>query len=243
MKNAQVRLFHFIRQPIFLVLTLLSILGGTLLVGGQFWQVSAAPHTQNDLPVYNWRVCEDLGMGTVPGVPGTVQRFRVCHRQGWDLLAYCLQPLIPPPPLETICERINEDTFWCGDQYQLLRYYQILQTPTPGPSDTPVTPTETLTPVPTLTQTITPLPTGTSTPTPTDTPFPTVTETPSPTLTETPPVPTVPVMTQTQRPPPGGSGNVDGISAVRWFFGFLLLAGGLWLAINDRQRARSWRSQ
>lgn len=233
MKNLHTFVIHYAHRPFYLAPSLLIILIGTLLAADQIWQVTAAPLAQDDLPIYNWRVCEDLGMGTVPGVPGTVQRFRVCHRQGWDLEAYCIQPLIPPPPLETICERINEDTFWCGDQFQLLRYYQILQTPTPGPSDTPVTPTETLTPVPTFTQTSTPLPS--------DTPTPTSTETPFSTSTETPPVPTVPVMTQTQRPPPGGSGNLDGGASARWLFGIGLLAGGLWLVIHDRQRAHDRR--
>ena len=50
-------------------------------------------------PVYNWRVCADLGVGPVPGTGLTRQRFRLCHNQGWTLLAYCLQPSRPAPGL------------------------------------------------------------------------------------------------------------------------------------------------
>lgn len=109
----------------------------------------------SDLPRYNWRVCEDLGVGPVPGVPDNRQRFRLCHNQGWELLTYCLQPSRPAPSTGTICSRTNDDTFWCGNGIQNLRTYRVLQTPAP-------TSTPTNTPIPTSTPT--PTSTGTSAP-------------------------------------------------------------------------------
>jgi hypothetical protein len=105
-------------------------------------------------PVYNWRVCADLGVGPVPGTGLTRQRFRLCHNQGWTVLAYCLQPSRPAPALGTICSRINADTFWCGNGMQNLRTYRVQETPTP-------TPTVTGTPAPSPTPTVAPTPTPT----------------------------------------------------------------------------------
>lgn len=103
-------------------------------------------------PVYNWRVCADLGVGPVPGTGLTRQRFRLCHNQGWTVLAYCLQPSRPAPALGTICSRTNADTFWCGNGIQNLRTYRVQETPTP-------TPTATGTPAPSPTPSATPTPT------------------------------------------------------------------------------------
>lgn len=181
----------------------------------------AAPFIQEGFPVFGWKVCEDLGMGVVPGVPGEVQRFILCHGDGWELQAYCLEPEIPPPPVDTICERIDEDTYWCGDDFQHLRHFQILQTPLP-PTSTP-TPTQTVTPSPTPTQTATSSPTSTQTVVPSPTPAP----------TETPTVP--PVQSPTPRPPTGGKGNAEAGDIARWAAGLLLLVTGLALAILDRR--------
>lgn len=121
----------------------------------------------NAKPIYNWRVCGDLGMGTIPGVPGQRQRFRLCHRRGWVVLAYCLQPNWPAPPVGRICTRVNEDTYYCGGGFQNLREYLVQETPTATPSPTqPSTSTAT----PTATNTITPTPTNTLTPTSTPRP-------------------------------------------------------------------------
>jgi hypothetical protein len=107
-------------------------------------------------PVNGWVVCQDLGIGPIPGVPGARQRFVLCHPSGWQVRVYCLDTSKPPPPLGHSCTRVSSDTYWCGNVYQPLREYQILVTPTH-------TPTPTLTPTPTSTPTFTP----TSTPTPT----------------------------------------------------------------------------
>lgn len=138
---------------------------------------------QGPLPVYNWHVCGDLGILLVPGV-GMRAQFLLCHNQGWELQAYCLQPALPAPELGTVCSRVNEDTFWCGASIQNLREFRVLQTPTPTPTETP-TPTLTLTPTPTNTST--------------------------PTITQTPTTPQSPTPTPTRPPRPGGSGSIEWI--------------------------------
>ncbi|MBE0408140.1 MAG: hypothetical protein IBX69_00225 [Anaerolineales bacterium] len=203
-----------------------------LLFSLQVWQSSAATLNQEDLPVFGWSVCEDLGMGVVPGVPNPVQRFRLCHQQAWELLAYCLEPEIPPPPEGTICERIDGDTYWCGDGIQQLRHFQILQTPTPVPPDT-------LTPTPTSTHTSTPTPTSTSSPTPTTTNTATHSPTVTPTLTST----AVITATETQRPPMGGRGNFEKTEAVRWVFGSSLIGLAITLAWIERAKLFKARKQ
>ena len=107
----------------------------------------------NQEPTYNWRVCADLGVGVVPGLGIRRQRFRLCHNQGWQVLAYCLQPARPAPAIGTRCSRVNANTFWCGNGIQNLRTYRVEETPTPTPttSGTPAptgTPTPTTTPIP-----------------------------------------------------------------------------------------------
>lgn len=137
-------------------IALLILLAGLLLYKSQ--PAPAAPQVPArlfqvppELPRFNWRVCEDLGVGPVPGVPDARARFRLCHNQGWQLLAYCLQPSRPAPEVGTICSRTSDGTYWCGEGIQNLQEYAVLQTPVP-----------TATPSPTSTPTATPTSTGTS---------------------------------------------------------------------------------
>jgi hypothetical protein len=163
------------------------------------------PQEINDLPVYDWYVCEILGEGPVPGISEPRLRFRVCHNEGWEILAYCLQPNWPAPEVGAACALIDEDTLWCGEGLQNLRQYALLQTPTPTP--TPIS-TSTSTPTPTST-----LAAATATP---GTPLPTQTGTvivgtgtpiaATGTVTATPAAPFAPTATPVQRPSPGGSG-------------------------------------
>ena len=147
----------FTRRWIYAYAAIFLILAGLLLISSR--PAPAAPEAPaefsfqapGDKPRYNWRVCEDLGVGPVPGVPDNRQRFRLCHNQGWQLLTFCVQPSRPPPAVGTICSRINDDTYWCGNGIQNLREYAILQTPAPTPTPTPTftpTPTSTGTPPP-----------------------------------------------------------------------------------------------
>ncbi len=163
------------------------------------------PQLQEPRPIYDWYVCEEMGVGSVPGVSDPRLRFRVCHNEGWELLAYCLQPNWPPPEEGAACALIDDNTFWCGEGLQNLREYAILQTPIP-------------TTTPTLAQTAAPTPTATATPvtaTPTPaTPLATATSTPAagtitpsaPTATPAAPTATQPSAIATQRPSPGGQG-------------------------------------
>ena len=153
-----------------------------------------------DQPTYNWYVCEDLGLGTIPGVPELRQILRLCHNQGWEIRAYCLQPSLPVPPLGTSCSHTPEGTYWCGDNYQLLEEFILDITPTssPVPSETH-TDTPTQTPQPSATQT----PSQSATPTATSTPTEIPTDTPPPTLTPRPPTRTPPqTRTATNTPIP-----------------------------------------
>ncbi|HEY9121800.1 MAG TPA: hypothetical protein VIM80_02280, partial [Brevefilum sp.] len=109
-----------------------------------------------------------------------------------------------------VCDLVEGDTFWCGDEYQLLRRYKILQMPPPAQTSTSTSvPTQasTSTPTATLTNTptFTPTATNTSTPTPTNTPS----STPTSTATSTPRNTAVPnqAFTATPRPKMGGDGN------------------------------------
>jgi len=159
-----------------------------------------------DKPIYNWRVCQDLGVGPVPGLPEPHQRLRLCHNKGWEVLAYCLRPDLPVPELGTICTRISKDSYWCGKGMQPLKEYKLVQDPTDTPTPTATftaTSTPTFTPTPTSTPTYTPTPTSTNTPTSTSTATPTATFTPTSTATNTP-VPPKPTRT-----PPGGRGYRD----------------------------------
>lgn len=121
----------------------------------------------NDQPVYNWFVCEDLGFGPVPGLPEPRQILRLCHNQGWEIRAYCLQPSLPAPPIGQTCSLTPEGTYWCGNSYQLLQEFILDVTPT-----STAIPTETNTDIPTNTQqpsaTFTPAYTASATFTPTE---------------------------------------------------------------------------
>lgn len=149
-----------------------------------------------DKPVYNWRVCEDLGVGGVPGLNQDRQRLKLCHNQGWEVLVYCLRPDLPVPPIGRVCTRVDGNTYWCGTNTQPVREYRLLQQPTE-------TPTPTNTPTETPTSTFTSTPTSTATATFTPPPTATATNTPTPTATATPTVTNTPVPTRT---PPGGRG-------------------------------------
>lgn len=178
------------------------------------------PLELNQKPVYDWYVCEDLGIGPVPGVSDPRQRFRVCHNEGWEVLAYCLQPNWPAPDVGAACALIDENTFWCGFGLQNLREYSVLQTPTPTP--TPLVPTATPTSSPTATSTAlaatetpsTPLPSATSTPG-----GPSETATLTPPAASPTPLSTSPAATPPGRPSPGGSGFVE------WLLSAVLQSG------------------
>jgi hypothetical protein len=168
-------------------------------------------------PVNKWRVCKDLGVGPVPGVPGLRQRFKLCHPQGWEVKAYCTDPSKPAPTVGTLCTR-QGNVFICGNAVQPMRLYVIVQTP--GPPETP-TPTLTLTPTPTATPTASPTltPTATLTASPTAPP-----PSPSPTASQVPPQsPPGP------RPRPGGASNLPILGLKALAVGALLLLAGLGL--------------
>jgi hypothetical protein len=201
------------------------------------------------MPINNWYVCTDLGIGPVPGLSDPRQRFKVCHDSGWEVYAYCIEPNFPAPTLGTVCSLINDQTLFCGAQVQSLREYRILQTPaasTGTPSVTPSpTATNTFTPTPTNTAspTATPTPTNTATPTPTNT----ATRTPTPTntatlaTTPTPSNSTTPLATHTPRPHPGGQGNLGSWHRMLSMLvtGLLLLVGaflGLTMVRNGKIR-------
>ena len=140
------------------------ILGGLLLVllaTGVRWSQPASTTPalafdelfiapQGEKPEQNWRVCRDLGVGDVPGLGIRRQRFRLCHSQGWEVLAYCLEPNLPAPAVGTRCTRTNANTYWCGSGLQRLREYAVQETPTAAAPPLPV-PTETRLPTPTTT--------------------------------------------------------------------------------------------
>jgi len=114
-----------------------------------------APLTGNTIklsyqPSEGWTVCADLGVGPVPGLNITRQRFRLCSDTGWEILAYCLEPERPMPPIGRMCSEFDPGVFWCGDDVQQVQFYQVAQRPTPGSTRTP---TSTLTRTPTLTTT------------------------------------------------------------------------------------------
>jgi hypothetical protein len=199
------------------ILIILAFCLAALVPAALFWsRAETAPQPKgkdidgvlqsDDLPVYNWFVCADLGVGSVPGVSGDRARFQLCHDEGWLLQAYCLQPNWPAPEIGTVCSRISSGTYWCGNGIQNLQAYAVLQTPTPT-----VTPSGTSTATPTPTQTSTNTPTATASFTPTSTGTQTPTQTPTATTTspvETPQTPSAPTPS-TPRPAPGGPRLVD----------------------------------
>lgn len=176
-----------------------------------------------NLPPYGWAVSEDLGVGEVPGGP-TAQRFVVDQLEGWEVLAYCLDPQEPPPPVGTACELIDADTFWCGDDFQQLREYEILQQP-PAPEQTEtVQPSATYTSTSTLTSTPTSTPTATNTATSTAITKPTNISAAAKTSTSTP------------RPKMGGDGNLGRGDVTRLVLGIVFISiSGILTAIEGKR--------
>jgi hypothetical protein len=120
---------------------------------------AALEATSAEKPVDGWIVCQDLGIGPVPGLPGPRQRLLLCHPSGWQVRVYCLDTTKPPPPIGHSCTRTGWDTYRCGKIYQPLREYRIQTTPTSTPTPSPTaTQTPTLTPTATATSTSTPAP-------------------------------------------------------------------------------------
>ncbi len=197
-------------------------------------------------PPYGWEVTEDLGVGDVPGGP-TAQRFVVEHDNGWEVLAYCLEPDEPPPPIGAVCDLVEGDTFWCGDEYQLLRRYKIVQTPPPPAQTNTATSaatqisTSTPTATATNTPTFTPTATNTSTPTPTNTPS----STPTSTATSTPRNTAVPnqAFTATPRPKMGGDGNFSSGDILRLAMGIGLISISSVLAAIEGKRYLTKRAK
>lgn len=107
----------------------------------------SAYNQEENLPIHGWVVCDDLGIGFVPGI-GNEHQFRLCREGIWQVMAFCLEPGRPVPSIGTICELIDNHTFWCSDEVQLLSIYEIMATSTPAPTTT-MTPTSTPTLVPT----------------------------------------------------------------------------------------------
>lgn len=179
-------------------------------------------------PTHGWRVCGDMGTGSVPGV-GVRQRFRVCQGDDWVILAYCLEPDKPPPAEGTMCSFVNSSNLWCGANVQTLQEYAVLQTPIP--SETPTsTRTSTRTGTATLTQTSTSTTTATQTRTSTP-PTGLTRQAPPATRTKT-------AATPLQRPKPGGPGNLEalilpGITGIL----FLVIVGGFaWQFSRHRKK-------
>ena len=178
------------------------------------------------LPKYGWTLCEDLGVGEVPDFPPR-QRFRMCAENSWQALAHCLDESFPAPPVGSACELYQQDTFWCGEEYQLLRVYQVLLTPSP---------------VPTATETSTPTPTNTITPTATYTPTTAPTNTPTAhpafagTQTQAVAITSVPSATPTQRPKMGGGSGLEAMDVFRVVLGIMIIGSGTTVALKDWRR-------
>lgn len=203
-------------NPIYIgIITIFSI--SLILIGLTVIKPVSANHQQENLPKYGWAVCEDLGIGEVPGHEPT-NRFKLCNQGIWEVLAFCIEPEVPIPPLETVCELISEDIFWCGDHIQLLRIYQIIPTSTPPPTDTPTA---------TITATIT----ATNTPTIT----PTQTSTSTPTITPTQEIPPTHTFTPTKRDRMGGSGNFENTEMIGILIGILLIGIGISTILLDNE--------
>lgn len=200
-----------IKQRFFLT----GIITGILLV--TIWlNANANPHQQTPpLPTDGWRVCQDLGVGSVPGLGEDRQRFVLCNPPtGWQVQVYCLNPGVTPPGVGAYCSLVSGNTFWCGDTVQQLELYGILQIPP--------TPTATATATNTATPTATALP-------PTATLQPS--QTPPPAATQAPTV----IATAVVRVAPGGPGNL-GVISIGILFSSALLAGAVILA---RRQSRS----
>lgn len=207
-----------IKYALFAAIGLMLVVFGSLYDFESYQPKVMSKQLDQDLPQYGWNVTDDLDVGEVPGGP-TAQRFELRQEEGWQVLAYCLNPDVTPPPIGTSCQLIDENTFWCGNDLQQLREYQILQQPPPEQEDTP-TPTVTLTSTATSTSTAT----ATSTQTPTATNAPTGTTAPTQSFTPTP------------RPKMGGGGNFSIGVAISLTLGFLMIGIGLSLTAVDWKR-------
>jgi len=198
-----------VKYALFAGIGLLLIIFGSLVDFQPVQPRVMSMQLDQNLPPDGWNVTEDLGVGEVPGGL-TAQRFELRQDQGWEVLAYCLNPEEPPPPVGTSCGMIDDNTFWCGDQYQQLREYQILQQPPPEQTETTV-------PTATATNTVTATPTMTQTPTATE--VPTNTSVPTQSFTPTP------------RPKMGGSGNFHISDAISLTLGIVMVCIGIILAV------------
>ena len=208
-----------LKYGLYAAIGLLLVVFGSLYDFESYQPRVMSKQLDQDLPRYGWNVTEDLGIAEVPDGP-TAQRFELRQDDGWEVLAYCLNPDVTPPPIGTGCE-LEGDTFWCGDDFQQLREYQIVQQPPPEQEDT-------LTPTVTLTSTATSTPTSTATATPTQTQ----------TATNTPTSTTAPAQsfTPTPRPKMGGGGNFSSGVAISLTLGFLMIGIGLSLTTVDWKR-------
>jgi len=211
-----------IKHPLFISAVIVG-LSASVLFSLPMIRKKAIVALPKSLPKYGWTLCEDLGVGEVPDFPPR-QRFRMCAENSWQTLAHCLDESFPAPPVGSACELYQQDTFWCGDEYQLLRVYQVLLTPSP---------------VPTATETLTPTPTYTTTPTPTHTPTTAPTNTPTAqpafagTQTQAAAITSVPSATATQRPKMGGSSGFETMDVFRILLGALIIGSGTTIALKD----------
>jgi hypothetical protein len=182
---------------------------------------SAPQRLQAEIPSEGWQVCAIGGLETIPEVGEQRQVFELCHGDGWRYKAYCLNPQMPVPELNTRCSVLGNETVWCGDLVQQLRLYALLE----QAEDTP-TPTVTTTATATSTATITATPTS---------PAATITATATPTRTRTP---VLPGEDFPPRPRPGGPGNLQTLL----FLGGLITASvGLFTLLEVDNRRSTHR--
>lgn len=130
----------------------------TFILTFSIWFIARADALQQapPLPTDGWRVCQDLGVGSIPGLGEDRQRFVLCNNPtGWQVQVYCLNPGVTPPPVGAYCSLVSGSTFWCGNGVQQLEFYAILQlppTPTATATATATSIPPTLTPLPSQTQ-------------------------------------------------------------------------------------------
>jgi hypothetical protein len=157
-------------------------------------------------PAKGWVICKNLGIGPVPGLLDSRQRFKLCHPSGWEVKTYCTFPNYPAPRLGATCTR-SGDLYTCGSGVQQLREYGLIATP---PASTATPPVATATPI--------------------------ATATPSLTATTTPaaPTPGSPTSTPVHRPRPGGPGNTEDIAIFLVLEGVIivLVGAGAILLVN-----------
>lgn len=209
------------RQPMLrLWLTLLLCgLAAVIILGSAPWENASIKLSYQ--PSEGWTVCADLGVGPVPGLNITRQRFRLCSDTGWEILAYCLEPERPMPPLGTLCSEVDPGVFWCGDNVQQLQFYQVAQRPTPATRTPTRTRTRTATTTITSTATVPNQPSGTPVNTATTRP----TSPRQTTNASSTPVPTV-----VYTPGGGGREQAGGETNLIWLVLFIASATGLiWL--------------